>query len=191
MLKNPSICLFGGTFDPIHAGHLHIAKEAVDQLQLDQLIFLPCRQSPHKLDSKFASGEHRLTMCNIAISDQEWAQVDDHDMLAPTPSYSWKTAEYFKLKFPNAKLYWLLGTDQWNALQHWDRIDYLAELLSFIVCTRGDAALVTHPFEPIILPTDHPASSTMIRNTLATDQPAQWLDQDVEQYIQQHQLYST
>ena len=115
--KPQRICLFGGTFDPIHLGHTHIARAAVEQLELDLVLFLPCRQSPHKTDQQHADAKHRLAMCRLATADFPWAEVNDHDLTSPPPSYSWRTAQAMQKNFPLAQLYWLMGTDQWDALQ--------------------------------------------------------------------------
>lgn len=190
MPPNSHICLFGGTFDPIHLGHSYIALQAQRSLQLDKVIFLPCRKSPHKLDKKTASEEHRLKMCQLATEPMPWAEIHDHDLTTPAPSYSWKTAEYFKSLYPDAQLYWLMGTDQWNALHRWNNFEHLASLLDFIVFTRGDDKLVERPFKHSIITGNHPASSTKVRNHyLHSDKKHPWLHPEVAAYIQQHQLY--
>lgn len=184
-----SIALFGGTFDPIHQGHIHIAEKAQHQLFLDSVIFLPCRQSPHKLDQKSVDEGHRLKMCELAIQPYPWAQVNDHDITAPLPSYSWKTAEHFKELFPEATLYWLMGTDQWNALHRWARYEYLLSLVSVIVCTRGDRPLENREYAPYVIECSHPASATGIRDAIHSGQNTEWLEQPVKDYIDHHALY--
>ena len=189
MIAPHSLCLFGGTFDPIHDGHIHIAQLAHAKLKLDNVIFLPCQQSPHKLESKSASAKHRFAMCQLAIKNLTWAEVHDHDLTAPTPSYSWKTAAFFKQAYPHAKLFWLMGTDQWNALHRWSRVDYLAEMVEFIVCTRGDQTLIERSYTYHTIRTDHPASSTAIRNSLMKGTKPSWLSHEVQDYLQKAKLY--
>jgi len=189
MHKNPAICLFGGTFDPIHEGHIHIAKAAVSSYNIDKVIFLPCAQSPHKLNQESAAEEHRMNMCELATADLPWAEVNDFDITTPSPSYSWKTAEYFRHQFPSATLYWLLGADQWDVLHLWRRIDYLAEMIHFIVCTRGTQTLKNQPYTSLNIQTDHPASSTAIRNAIAKHGNPQWLDKRVLNFIYKMRLY--
>ncbi len=185
-----SIALFGGTFDPIHQGHVQVTEMAKQELGLDSVIFLPCRKSPHKLDTRSALTEHRLAMCELAVADYTWAEVHDHDLTAPSPSYSWKTAEYFKGAFPKAKLYWIMGTDQWNALHKWARYEYLLSLVSMIVCTRGSESLKERELTPHVIPSEHPASSSAIRNALRQGEEAQWLHSSVKDYIQEQRLYN-
>ena len=87
------IGLFGGTFDPVHLGHVHLATVAKDALELDQVRFLPCRISPHKAGTSPASGEHRCEMLRLATRDLPWAVVDDFELHQREPSYSYETAE--------------------------------------------------------------------------------------------------
>ena len=189
MSHTPSIALFGGTFDPIHLGHIHIAQLAQESLQLEKVIFLPCRKSPHKLDVKTASDQHRLSMCKLATEDLDWAEVHDHDLTTPAPSYSWKTVEFFKRQYPEAKLHWLMGTDQWNALDRWNRHEHLASMVDFIVCTRGCDALAPLPYNKKVITSEHPASASAIREAYAENSPPQWLDKKVAEYISEHRIY--
>ena len=87
------ICLFGGTFDPIHLGHIHIASMAVEKLGLDRVIFLPCQQSPHKPGQQHADARHRLAMCKLATHAFDWAEVDDHDLSILDANWGLKLAD--------------------------------------------------------------------------------------------------
>ena len=87
------IALFGGTFDPVHLGHIRIAQQAKDALGLDEVRFLPCRISPHKTDSRPASGADRCEMLRLATAGLPWAVVDDFELHQAGPSYSFETAE--------------------------------------------------------------------------------------------------
>jgi len=179
------ICLFGGSFDPIHLGHTYIAQAAVEALDLDLVLFLPCKQSPHKKNRTHASERHRLNMCRLATQDLPWAEVDDFDITAPAPSYSWRTAEAMHAKFPQAHLFWLMGTDQWEALPRWNRPDYFSELVDIIVFSRNTPpqARTGYKMHPIL--GHHPASSTEIRKAPHPD----WLAPPVLEYIQANNLY--
>ena len=184
------ICLFGGTFDPIHLGHTHIASIAREQVQLDRVIFLPCRQSPHKHGQNHAAEQHRLKMCQLATADSPWAEVDDFDLSAPEPCYSWRTAEAMRAKFPEAELFWLMGTDQWESLPQWNRPDHLATLVEFIVFARGTQPDAREGFTMHPVSGNHPASATVIREKLKHGHHEDWLHPKVLQYIRQHSLYS-
>ena len=184
------ICLFGGTFDPIHLGHTHIAAAAVEQFDLDQVIFLPCHLSPHKTGETDASASQRLAMCRLATDEFAWAQVDDHDLVGSGPWYSWLTVEAMRLRFPDARIYWLMGTDQWQALPRWSRSEYLSDLVEFIVFTRGDAPEPHPGYRMHAIEGDHPASATAIRHRAATQLMTRWLHPAVSDYIKTHALYS-
>lgn len=190
MSKHSKICLFGGTFDPIHLGHMHIAQAAVDSIGLDKVIFLPCKQSPLKAAQAQASENDRLEMCRRATAGIDWAEVDDHDIVAKPPCYSWITAESMTKRFPDAEMFWLMGTDQWQSLPHWNRPDHLAHLVKFIVYTRGEAPTPRQGYELHCITGNHPASATKIRTSMAQHSRADWLSPEVAQYIEKHQLYA-
>ncbi|PQJ29977.1 nicotinate (nicotinamide) nucleotide adenylyltransferase [Rubritalea profundi] len=184
------ICLFGGTFDPIHLGHTFIAHQAVSQLGIDKVIFLPCKQSPHKLEMQSATAEERLKMCQLATSKLPWAEVSDYDLTSPPPSYSWRTAEHFKSLYPNAQLFWLMGTDQWQSISRWDRAHHFANLLRIIVYSRDSEAIPVNEFESTLLNTlQHPAAATVVRQQIAANLTSPWLHPQVASLIKKNQLY--
>ena len=190
--RQQRICLFGGTFDPIHLGHSHIAETAIRELELDQLIFLPCKQSPHKLEQQPTSGEDRIKMCQLATRDMTTVSVDDFDLTAPEPSYSWRTAEHMQARYPNARLFWLMGTDQWEALPRWNRYKYLGELVEFIVFTRGNNPEPRKGFRMHCIQGNHPASATEIRKSIRSGDfstAQSWLHENVLSHIHTQQLY--
>jgi len=184
--KTSRICLFGGTFNPIHLGHTYIAQAARKYVELDQVIFLPCQTSPHKQGQQATNGATREKLCQLAIRDLQWASVHDHDLTSSPPNYSWRTAEYFKNKFSDTELFWLMGTDQWNALHRWDQPDRLAAAVTFIVFSRGDEPLVDRSYNHKVIHGNHPASSTAIRKSFseqATPHLA-WLHPSVIEHIE-------
>ena len=181
--------IFGGSFDPVHRGHLQIAEAAREALDLDRVLFIPCRQSPHKEDATVADEEERLEMLHLATEDCPWAAVSELEMLLPPPSFSWITAEAVREIYPEARLFWLLGADQWSVIQSWARSDHLAQLVEFIVHDRGDPPEAVAGFRVHFLHGHHPASSSAIRRMAATGLPAQWLPEKVEQFIRSRGLY--
>jgi len=185
------IALFGGTFDPIHAGHLDIAARAKEALALDEVRFLPCLSSPHKSGDTGAAADERLAMVQLAIRDLPWAVADDFDLKAPPPSYSYRTAEEMAGRFPGARLFWIMGADQWRALPAWKEPERLARLVEFIVFAR-DGEPAAHPgWRLHFLPGTHPASATAIRRELAAGRlPHEWLDPGVLGYILGKRLYN-
>jgi nicotinate-nucleotide adenylyltransferase len=186
------IALFGGTFDPIHLGHLEIARRAKDLLVLDEVRFLPCHTSPHKVGVVSAPAADRLEMARLATRALPWVVVDDFDLSRPPPSYSYETAEEMTRRFPAARLFWLMGADQWRALPRWKEPDRLAGLVEFIVSARDGVPEARAGWAMHFLAASHPASATAIRQALVEGQSGlPWLDSEVEKFIRQRHLYGT
>ena len=183
------IALFGGTFDPIHDGHVEIATRAREAMDLDEVIFLPCRVSPHKIGVASAPPEDRLEMVRLATRGLPWASVDDFDLTSPPPSYSFLTATEMARRFPGARLFWIMGADQWRALPDWKEPERLAALVEFLVFSRDGTPEPRAGFRMTALPGTHPASATAIRRELAAGRPADWLAPEVAAHIRQHGLY--
>ena len=110
--------LFGGTFDPIHNGHLHIARAFADQLHLGNVIFLPAGDPYHKIKTQ-TSASHRLAMTRLAIEHDERFAVSDLDIVRKGATYTIDTLHIFKQHYPNAQLWWLLGMDSLMQLHTW------------------------------------------------------------------------
>lgn len=188
------VALFGGTFDPVHQGHLEVAERAVAAFSLDRVVFLPCRQSPHKDEAAGASEEERFEMLQLATTDLPWAEVSDWEYHQPSPSYSWRTAEAFLEELPATRLFWLMGWDQWEVLPTWNRFSHLADLVEFIVHERDGQSgeKVTHPGARVgFVSGDHPASSSQIRTlrASASSLPDEWLPQKVAGFLRERGLY--
>lgn len=184
------IALFGGTFDPVHAGHWHIAQLAREQVALDQVIFLPCQQSPHKTQSCDATMSDRLAMLRLATAHDPAMQVSDYEATAPIPSYSYRTVEHFIEQNPSAEWFWLMGGDQWLALPRWKHPEILAQHLTFLVFSRGQIPQAREGYRMQHLLGDHPASATALREPQSGHyQQQDWLHPDVKNYIEQKQLY--
>ncbi len=184
------IALFGGTFDPVHLGHLHLAETARDKLGLDEVRFLPCRISPHKQDTVPTSADDRLEMLRLATVGLPWAVVDDFELRREGPSYSWQTAEAMTARFPEARLFWIMGGDQWDALDQWAEPRRLATCVEFIVFTRGGKLKPRDGFVLHALDGGHPATATEIRETIArgeADHP--WLAPAVSRWICKRRIY--
>ena len=190
MSRPRRIALFGGTFDPIHLGHVEIARRAKVLLDLDEVRFLPCHTSPHKIGVSSAPAADRLEMARLATRDLPWAVVDDFDRSRPPPSDSYETAEEMARRFPQSQLFWLMGADQWRALPQWKNPERLAGLVEFIVFARDGIPEPHAGWSMHFLEGIHPASATAIRQALAEGQSElPWLAPQVEQYIRQQRLY--
>lgn len=177
------LCLFGGSFDPVHGGHLHIAEAACRECDLDKVLFLPAACSPFKQGhTTLFSDEQRLALLRLATADLPWAEVSALDLELPPPSWSWRLVEIMQEQHPEAELYWLLGTDQWEALHRWARYDYLTQHLHFIVYHRETPPQPREGVRSTFISGHHPASATAIREALKTGAtlPDGWLPQQVE-----------
>lgn len=190
MTEPRRIALFGGTFDPVHLGHLHLAATARAAFALDEVRFIPCRISPHKLDTVPTPATDRLAMLRLATEGLPWAVVDDLETRREGPSFSWQTADAIRAACPEARLFWIMGVDQWKVLLTWAEPQRLASRVEFIVFSRGEpprprAGFTLHP-----LACDHPASATRIREDFAAGAGGSpWLHSEVARYISRHRLY--
>jgi nicotinate-nucleotide adenylyltransferase len=183
------VALFGGTFDPVHLGHLAIAGMAREKMNLDRVIFIPCRQSPHKDQRPRASEDERIEMLELALAEEPWAVVSEIEMQLPPPSYSWVTAEAMAEIYSESRLFWLMGSDQWNAIQTWTRPGHLADLVEFIVHDRGDNPRPQPGFRVHFVPGSHPASASEIRGQAPEFLHSDWLHPDVAAFILARALY--
>jgi nicotinate-nucleotide adenylyltransferase len=190
------VALFGGSFDPVHLGHLAIAEAAVAEAGLARVIFLPTRISPHKSTGPApAAAAARIEMLRLATAGFPWAEVSDWELRQPAPSWSWRTARHFQQVLPGAELFWLLGADQWQVIESWAKPEVLQELLTFLVFPRPPAAPpeLLPGWRARVLAVEHPASATAIRAALAAGRPGPGvppgLPSAVADYIRQHHLY--
>lgn len=180
------LCLFGGSFDPIHCGHLAIAKAAVLAAGIDKILFLPAARSPFKTGREHLfSDNERVEMLHAATGDFPQAEVSMLDLTMPPPSWSWRVVEKCQILYPGAELFWLMGTDQWEALERWARYDYLCEHLTFIVYHRGAAPQPREGVSSIFIEGNHPASSSAIRQAIKERLPLpdKWLPEAVKSII--------
>lgn len=187
------LCLFGGSFDPVHLGHTAIAAAAHTQCGLEKVVFIPAWQSPHKTGrNRPAAPAHRLAMLRLALATLPWAEVDTWEIGREGPSYSWQTAEHAARQAgPDTQLHWLLGADQWASLHTWARPEILSDLLTFIVFPRGPEPIRPRPgFRHEVVDVRHPASSTAVRAAAHAGRPLEDLvAPGVAAYIREHGLY--
>ena len=194
------IGVFGGTFNPIHNGHLHIAKFFAAQLALDSVLFIPSKKPPHKPDSDLASTADRLAMCALAVEGTGF-DVSDMEIAREQDSYTVYTLEALQRQHPDDELYLLMGEDMFLTLLQWREPERICELAVLCAAPRspdgrprleeygrqienagGRYQIVDIPFLPV--------SSTEIRQRVQKGQPIGGLvPPKVEQYIKEHQLY--
>ncbi len=138
----------GGSFDPVHFGHLIAAQDAMEQYGLDRLILIPAAQAPLKDYEVSASGEHRVAMLRQASGWDKRLEVSDFEIRQGGTSYTVDTVRHFRESFPEDELYWIIGGDQLPKLDRWHRIEELANLVPFIYLERPGHPAKAHPEIP-------------------------------------------
>ncbi len=135
------IGLFGGSFDPVHLGHLLVAQAAAEELNLARLFFIPAAQSPFKPASEPALPAMRLAMLRLALAGETRFKVDDQEIRRGGVSYTIETVQDYARRYPGAALCYLIGADHAAKLPAWRDADQLATLVEFVVIPRpGEAA---------------------------------------------------
>ncbi len=182
------IGIYGGTFDPIHHGHLILAREALEQLELEQIDLCAGRLSPHKLgQGRTPSARCGWRCCSAAIEDEPRFRIDEIELHRPPPSYTIDTVELRRRDNQRGVLLSSSVTDNLPQLETWHRFDELRELVQFVVLERGDAA-AERAYPVIRRQID--ISATEIRNRVATGHSIRYLvPPAVEEIIRRRQLY--
>ena len=188
------IGLFGGSFDPVHIGHLLVAQAAFEELALDRLFFIPAAQSPFKPDRQPAPAVVRLRMLRLALCRHSNYEVDPQEVQRGGVSYTIDTVRAYTRRFPQAQLMYLIGADHVSALPLWREAEDLARLVQFVVIPRpGQAVEAPRPFRitqlngwPLRL------SSSEIRDRVRDKQAIEhFVPFGVEEAIVQNGLYRT
>lgn len=128
--------IFGGTFDPIHNGHLHIAYEALYKLDLDKVIFVPSSNPPHKLDENITEVNLRYEMVKMAVSQEKSFCVSDYEIKNDNLSYTYKTLEYFNELEKDTKWYFITGVDCLMNIESWKNYKQIFKLCNFVTFNR-------------------------------------------------------
>ena len=134
------LALLGGTFDPVHWGHLRIASETAAALKLPEVRLIPSQAPVHRA-SPGATGEQRLAMLRLAVADAPGLSVDDRELTRDTPSYTTLTLESLRTEFPLRPLIWLIGVDAFVHINTWYEWPRLFELAHFVVLNRPGFAV--------------------------------------------------
>lgn len=128
--------IFGGTFDPIHVGHLHIAYEALYNLNLDKVIFMPSGNPPHKMDRVVTAAELRYKMVEVAIQKEPLFELSDYEINNSSVSYTYKTMEHFDYLEPETEWYFLVGVDSLMDLKKWKNVHIILQHSKLAVFSR-------------------------------------------------------
>ncbi len=186
------IGILGGTFDPVHNGHLITAQFVREKRNLDKIIFIPCNISPHKTDLLSSSAEHRLNMVKLAIDNIPYFDYSDYELKAEGISYSYNTLLYLSEKYESLEL--IIGYDNLLVFDKWYQPDEIIRLVSLVVMKRKTDIEETRNrfFEKAVL-LDTPTieiSSTDIRERVRNNLPVDFLvPESVKKYIYKTNLY--
>ena len=211
------LALLGGTFDPVHLGHLRIAAETATALKFPEVRLIPSQTPVHRTRPG-ASEAQRLAMLRLAVADVPGLAVDDRELTRDTPSYTALTLESLRAEFPMRPLIWLIGIDAFIHFNHWYQWPRLFDLAHFVVLNRPGFA-VSQALSPVLAQvwqgrltrsadtlretthgsiylhtvTPQAISATVIRNTIAAGAAdsalVSLLPAPVLAYIRAHQLY--
>lgn len=140
--------IYGGSFDPVHLGHLLVAQAAVEELGLDRLFFIPAAQSPFKPENQPAPAAVRLQLLRLALAGRMNCEVDDQEIRRGGVSYTIETLRDYARRFPKAELFYLIGADNAAKLNEWREAGELAKLAEFVAVPRpgGAAPIFPAPF---------------------------------------------
>lgn len=137
-----SIVLFGGTFNPIHNGHIFMISECINNLKPDKFIVVPTNIPPHKQSStNITSAVHRFNMCKLALDGIDGVEVSNYEINKPSVSYTYETIKHFKEVYNNSKINLLIGSDMMITFKEWNKYDKILNLSSLIVMPRQGADL--------------------------------------------------
>jgi nicotinate-nucleotide adenylyltransferase len=139
------IGILGGSFDPVHRGHLLLAKSAVKELKLTQLFFVPAKQSPFKLEQRAVSTKMRLRLLRCVQDQVPRSNISSRELNAKGPSYTFRTIQYFHRRFPKAELFLILGSDTLKHFHRWKHYSILLQHCCLAVGKRGGQRLLLGP----------------------------------------------
>jgi len=188
------IGILGGSFDPVHIGHLAIAEQARVEYALDRVLFVPARRSPLKQET-VAGEQDRVAMLKLALAGNAGFKISAVELDRGGPSYTYDTIVALRNDHPGASFFFIIGEDAFAEITAWRRAADLSGLAVFLVAPRSSQV----PAEPPIQITWHPlssahiaVSSTMIRERIKNGGPVRYLVPDaVLNYIQRERLYGT
>ena len=185
------IGVFGGTFDPVHNGHINAFVEAYLALQLDKIIIVPTYVSPFKENSN-TGDVHRLNMLEIAAEQYDFVTIDTYELEQQKVTYTFDTLKYLNAKYPNDDLYFIIGTDHFLTFNKWAHAEELHELATFVVLDRNDELHDVKPPFIKLAANIVEVSSTLIRDRLKSNTEVRHLmDRNVYGYIKERRIYET
>lgn len=194
--------IFGGSFDPIHVGHLMLAQAALDRFQLDRVFFMPAKLSPFKRQLTMTDAETRYKMVELATEDNPGFEVSDLELNRPEPSYTIDTIRILKDRYPGVEIYFIAGADSVMQLEGWMTFEELLQEVIFLAAYRpshpraqleAEVLRLNSTYNADIRLIDFPdvdVSSSYIRESILRGGSVRYLVTDcVREYIEQHGVY--
>ncbi|MDR7318544.1 nicotinate-nucleotide adenylyltransferase [Brevibacillus nitrificans] len=185
--------ILGGTFDPIHCGHLLAAEQAREQAGLDEVWFMPTHIPPHKTRVGLTDAATRLEMVELAVADHESFRVTDVELRREGPSYTYDTIVQLVEQYPECRFSFIIGGDMVEILPKWYRFEELSRMIRFIGLARPGADIDRVPNDKVTF-VEMPVwdiSSTLIRMKAAEGQSIRYLvPRSVERYIKENGFYA-
>ncbi len=193
--------IYGGSFNPVHNGHIHLAKAAMKDFGLDRIFLLPSKISPHRSSAEYASGEDRLEMLRLACEGTEGLEVSDYEIKSDRVSYTIYTVEHFRSLSPDDELYLLVGSDMLLCFEKWFRFEDILSQVTLCAVSRNngdmeelrEAASRLSQYGCIRISETPPLeiSSSQIRKNIEKNTDCTcYLHKNVVQYIRSKGLYS-
>ncbi len=185
------IGILGGTFNPIHIGHLILAEETREKIGLEKIIFMPAYLPPHKVSSDIAAAQDRLKMVRLATAGNAFFSVSDIEIKRDGRSYTIDTVKELKLLYPKDELYFIIGSDLLAYLEEWKDLDEIIKLLKFIVATRPGYPLEKIPSHIATIPIRAvDISGFEIRKAIKEKKSFRYLvPEKVFDYVKKYKLY--
>ena len=185
------IGILGGTFNPMHAGHLILAEEVREKLKLDKVIFVPTYLPPHKDNPDIASASSRLSMVKLAIKGNRHFLASDIEIKRDGRSYTIDTLREFKKIYPQDELYFIIGSDLLKYLDDWKDLDEIIKMVRFVVATRPGYPLEKIPSRISTIPIRAvDISGFEIRKAIKENKSFRYLvPEAVLKYINKNRLY--
>ena len=136
MTKRSKIAFYGGTFDPVHCGHIAVARSLVEMFSFDEFFFLPAFHAPHKPGTPPTSAYHRFAMLTLATRDERRISVSTIELDHATKRYSFDTMSEINGRYPDSMVFFVMGADSWKDIRTWHRWEELLLMTNHIVVTR-------------------------------------------------------
>jgi nicotinate-nucleotide adenylyltransferase len=195
MCAQQRTALYGGTFDPVHVGHLEVARRVSQLFEIEKVLFIPAQMAPHKIGRPVTEPIHRYAMLALATQDDPQLSISTFELDAPDRRYTVNTVEHFQHALgESTELFFIMGADSWSEITTWREWERLLAMINFIVVTRpgyepGTASAPNIFFTDVVM---NDASATTIRRLARErrfDELAGLLPEPVLEYIKKYEIY--